>query len=206
MGILLCRVIDSSAVILVCFSFASHVRIRKKTAMSPFGRPSDTDMSDVPLSSAMDDDDIVESPRSARVASPNPDETYSRYEKAPFRNYSLNPPQGTNYRGNGAVRKESSSKSLLQRMLSRQSRLESTVQNALGENGGPQQDRSCADDTTNSGDENWGTERPSPQWGLGRPFPKRRPGDRFRKGGVQGRKRAKRGSESGKPEGQVGTR
>lgn len=148
----------------------------------------------------------------------NPDETYARYERSPFRNYSLNPSQGNN---DGPNRKASKN-SLLGRFNSvrfrvggesRRGRRGRSYRNQSNENrpepnyslAGPRDEEYESCDS----DEGFGDygRRPRPPLGLGQPFPRRKRGGRWRKTSNK-EKSSNKGkqiepSESGKPEGQV---
>ncbi|KAL1610665.1 hypothetical protein SLS60_002335 [Paraconiothyrium brasiliense] len=152
----------------------------------------------------------------------NVDETYARYERSPFRNYSLKPSQGNQER----VNRQKSKASLMNRFNSVRSKLGSTNQG--GSNGRtksgrrPKPDYSLAgpspydeqqDSDEYDSDEGFGDygRRPPAIIGLGKPFPRQKRGGRWRKRdnvkkpkqAIKG-SRTEKGTENGKPEGQVG--
>jgi hypothetical protein len=153
----------------------------------------------------------------------NPNETYARYERSPFRNYSLRPNQGV--QDDSPVRQSS----IMDRINSVRARFGDSRRKGRGSqkskrNGSerPRPDYSLAgpsqqddDDEYDSydSDEGFGEygRRPQPQIGLAKPFPRQKRGGRWKqsKDKMKKPKQAKKGSrtepgsESGKPEGQV---
>lgn len=137
----------------------------------------------------------------------NIDETYARYERSPFRNYSLRPGQVNHDR----INRQKSKNSLMNRFSSVRSKIGSGMQgsnNARSKRSQrPKPDYSLAgpspyDDDDYDSEEGFGDygRRPSATIGLGKPFPRQRRGERWRK--RDNLKKSKK-SESGKPEGQV---
>lgn len=153
----------------------------------------------------------------------NPDETYARYERSPFRNYSLKPSQENQ---DGPTRQSS----LMDRINSVRFKFSNEGRRGKGGSGKkkddgsrPRPDYSLAgpkaneDDEYDSydSDEGYGDygRRPQVTIGLAKPFPRGKRGSRWRKSHTKDKKKEKRanagsrtepGSESGKPEGQVG--
>lgn len=181
-------------------------------------------MSTEPLTSAIEYDEV----RPSKTLGPtNPDETYARYERSLFRNYSLNPSKGTQRNPDGVNRNASTKNSLMNRFSSLRSKMGSERRGMQGGNSasgrrpkpdyslaGPQQDKPGGHDDYDSydSDEGFGDygRRPSPTIGLAKPFPRQKRGGRWRKNKnqrktqrVNERERTEPGSESGKPEGQV---
>lgn len=151
---------------------------------------------------------------------PNIDETYARYERSPFRNYSLKPSEGTQ----AGVNRQKSKRSLMDRFNSVRSKTGTGKQgsrtNRTKSSQRPKPDYSLAgpspyDDQSEDSydsDEGFGDygRRPPATIGLGKPFPRQRRGGRWRKrDNVKNPKQAikgsrtERGSDSGKPQGQV---
>lgn len=144
------------------------------------------------------------------------DETYARYERSPFRKYSLKPSEGTQT----AILRQKSKNSLLNRFSSVRSKMGSSFQGApnrtkssqrpkpayslAGPSAYQQQDEDGDDYNSDEGFGRYGR-RPQPTIGLGKPFQRQKRGGRWRKrDSVKNPKRAmKEKSESGKPEGQV---
>jgi hypothetical protein len=162
----------------------------------------------------------------------NPDETYARYERSPFRNYSLKP----NQNHQDGVNRQPSRSSLMDRVNSVRDRFASNSQRGKqisrkrtngkrkDNSGRPQPDYSLAgpapssneDDDYESADsdEGFGSygRRPSAKIGLASPFPRGKRNERWRKSHkkekskekpVNDGSRTEPDSETGKPEGQV---
>ncbi|KAF2117335.1 hypothetical protein BDV96DRAFT_24296 [Lophiotrema nucula] len=153
----------------------------------------------------------------------NPDETYARYERSPFRNFSLKPNQGNQ---DSIPTRQSS---LMDRINSVRARFSDQRKSGRGRTASkkkssgdrPEPDYSLAGRRPNEdeeyescdSDEGFGDygRRPQPTIGLAKPFPRQKRGGRFKKNANKSKQprkvnegsRAEPGSESGKPEGQV---
>lgn len=176
----------------------------------------DSDMVNVPLTSAPDDAEV----RPSRTLGPtNPDETYARYERSPFRKYSLQPPRGNQDQG---VNRQKSKGSLMDRFNSVRFKMGSQTQRGKKnqgkekETGRPRKEHTLYgphpgedSDRSYDSDEGYGDygRRPKPQIGLAKPFPRQKRGGRFKRGRKpkkDERSGVEPGSDSGHAEGQVG--
>ncbi|KAF2648197.1 hypothetical protein K491DRAFT_256114 [Lophiostoma macrostomum CBS 122681] len=183
-------------------------------------------MSAEPLVSTPEDSEVQ--PKRS-MGQHNPDETYARYERSPFRNYTLKPNQNQH----DGVNRQPSKSSFMDRINSVRDRFASNSQRGRqvskkrtnGKNkdsgGRPRPDYSLAgpspnskeDDDYESADSEDGFgdygRRPQAKIGLAQPFPRGKRNDRWRKSYKKDKSKNKDGSrtgpdsESGRPEGQV---
>lgn len=138
------------------------------------------------VSPILEDYHELPEPSSARVASPhNPDETYGRYERPPFRSWNLLPKQDEH--GRPVHRQPSRASSLLNRLWQRQNRMEHQLKNGNPRSGEKPKSRGsifslaghldddCAQSkvgTRDLGYSNGQRSMPRPKHSLSAPFPR----------------------------------
>lgn len=117
-------------------------------------------------------------PIGARVTDHDPNQTYARYEQAPFRKFSerkVNDLAGSapllSKNQRPPLEKKPSRSSLLKRMLSRQNHLEETVKTAVGvqQHHGPQAGHETANYDYSTGQDDRSDGRPKPAYSLAGP-------------------------------------